>query len=58
MTDYPDPAGVDVRRGEIDAGGTTHDGWVAAFDGTEAVGISREDALKRLVTAVAQEGQL
>lgn len=58
MQSNVDPAAVDVRRGEIDAGGSTCDGWVTIYDGTEAVSISREGALKRLVIAVAQEEPL
>lgn len=53
-----DPYGVDVRRSTVNFGGDVHDGWVATFDGTEAVGISREDALKNLVVAAAQESNL
>ena len=53
-----DSGAVDIRRAQIDAAGSTYGGWVAAYDGTETIGISREDALTRLVVAVAQEGHL
>ena len=52
------PYGVELHQSTVNFGGDVHDGWVASFDGTEAIGISREDALKNLVVAAAQEGRL
>lgn len=48
--------GVIIRRSSILVDGeNTVEGWVAEFDGTEAKGISREEALRSLVKAVGQE---
>lgn len=47
--------GVTVRTAHIEVEGTTVDGWRAEYDGTDAVGHSREGALRNLIKAVAQE---
>jgi len=48
-------SGVEVKRARINENGTEVEGWTASFDGTTAVGHGREEALRNLVVAVAQE---
>lgn len=46
---------VDVRRAELDAGGSTIDGWVAEIGTTTATGHGREEALRNLAVNLWRE---
>jgi len=58
MEGRPVTDGVEVTRAEINACGSTIEGWIACYDGSEGVGHGREEALRQLVVNVATEGHL